>query len=313
MATRPNVLSICSGVGMLDLGLRLAVDARTICFVEREIPSAEVLAARMQDGTIEHAPIWSDLTTFDARPWRGVVDIVAGGIPCQPFSVAGLRKGNSDHRALAPELLRIVAECAPTVVFIENVPPWVAKGHARQAMQELHNLGYRIAEPLFVRASDFGAPHRRERVFVMAYREGFEGRIYPRCGRSDEAAIEPRRSRGDVAEPAHVGHERAGAARLGGSRPSNGGGFVGDTDRSRLEEREPNTKPGSLAAAWPPSPSGDWSAIDPDLYPATAEPVVRGMVDGHSSRVDRLRACGNGVVPVVVAYAFHTLLHQLRG
>ncbi len=215
MDPRPTVLSICSGVGMLDLGLRLAVDARTVCYVEREIPSVQIMARRMEDGTLDAAPVWSDLTTLDARGLRGV-DILAGGIPCQPFSSAGERRGNEDHRALAPHVLRIVAECLPSVVFIENVPPWVLLGYARGFLEGLSDMGYCITEPLFCRASDFGAPHRRERVFVMAYREGFDRSVFLQSWRSIEAGRQSDRSGGEVAEPANVGHERAGIARNGG-------------------------------------------------------------------------------------------------
>ena len=83
--------------------------------------SPRSLSCGMADGSIHPAPIWSDIRTFDGKPWRGVVDCVAGGIPCQPFSVAGKRRGTADERHLWPDVLRIVRECGPSVVFIENV------------------------------------------------------------------------------------------------------------------------------------------------------------------------------------------------
>ena len=88
--TKLNVLSICSGIGGIELGLHAALDGRTrtVCYVERELSVASILAARMQDGTLDSAPIWTDLRTFDPEPWRGKVDIVTGGFPCQPHSVA---------------------------------------------------------------------------------------------------------------------------------------------------------------------------------------------------------------------------------
>jgi len=294
---------------MLDLGVSLAVGSRTVCFVEREIPACEVLVARMQDGLLDDAPIWSDLTTFNAKSWRGRVDIVAGGIPCQPFSAAGKRRGNKDLRALAPHVLRIVEDCSPSVVFIENVPLWVSQGHARLALQGLHNLGYEVAEPLFIRASDFGAPHRRERVFVMAYRDGWRLK-----GIRQSAADIARRNdadRGDkgMAHPASV--RRQGYADIRGiqGQPDSSIGNVGNTDMQH--PRQPRTSESEQCPTWPPSPSADWTGIPDTLWPAKAEPRVRRMADGHSSRVDRLRACGNGVVPVVVAYAFQTLASSL--
>ena len=87
--TSTNVLSLCSGGGGLDLGLRLATGARAVCYVEREVTAAGVLAKGIEQGILDDAPIWSDLLTFNARAWRGRVDCVAGGFPCQPHSYAG--------------------------------------------------------------------------------------------------------------------------------------------------------------------------------------------------------------------------------
>lgn len=100
-----NVLSLCSGIGGLDLGLRLALpQARTVCYAEREVYPAAVLAARIADGALDDAPIWSDLRRFDGQPWRGVVDCIIGGYPCQPFSLAGKRLGTRDPRFVWPHI-----------------------------------------------------------------------------------------------------------------------------------------------------------------------------------------------------------------
>lgn len=94
-------LSLCAGVGGLDLGVRLAEPAaRTVCYVEREAPAASILVARMEDGWLHPAPIWSDLASFDAGAWRGAVDCVVSGDPCQPNSVAGRGLGADDDRWL---------------------------------------------------------------------------------------------------------------------------------------------------------------------------------------------------------------------
>lgn len=296
---------------MLDLGLQLAVDARTVCFVEREIPSAEILAARMRDGLLEDAPIWSDLRTFDGRPWCGLVDIVAGGIPCQPFSVAGTRAGNDDERALAPHLLRIVGECLPSLVFVENVPPWVSRGYARDFLVGLSDLGYRIARPFFSRASAFGAPHKRERVFVMAYREGGDGRLQLRQRGPQEARVELEGGGEGMADTASERCEWTGEPWEGRSGFKDLCETVGDSHSARLEGRINNVGP-RFIRAWPPGPTADWSRIPERLWPATTQPVVRRMADGHSPRVDRLRACGNGVVPIVAAHAFLSLMESLK-
>ena len=118
-----NTLSICSGVGGLDLGVELATSgaARPVCFVEREAFPTSILAARMEEKAMASCPIWSDIRTFDGKPWCGVVDLIVGGYPCQPFSSAGKRLGEDDPRHLWPEIRRITKEIKPRFVFFENV------------------------------------------------------------------------------------------------------------------------------------------------------------------------------------------------
>ena len=116
-------LSLCAGAGGLDLGLALAEPGyRAVGYVERDAFAAAVLVARMEDQTLDQAPVWDDLTGFDGRPWRGAVDLVSAGYPCQPFSVAGRRKGTNDPRHLWPHVARVISECGPVWVFLENVP-----------------------------------------------------------------------------------------------------------------------------------------------------------------------------------------------
>ena len=124
-----NILSICTGSGMLDIGVGLAIpNARTICVVEHEAYACEVLATRMEEKALDDAPIWSDLRTFDGRPWRGIVHGLVGGFPCQPFSCAGKRLGANDERHLWPEIARIIEESRPELCFFENVPGLVTTG-----------------------------------------------------------------------------------------------------------------------------------------------------------------------------------------
>ena len=123
MALRPqNVLSICTGGGGLDLAFELAVpNARTVCMVEREAFAVAHLVDKMQAGQLDECPVWTDVTTFRGRPWRGVVDWLIGGIPCQPHSQAGKRGGSTDRRDLWSATRRIIVQCRPRGVVIENV------------------------------------------------------------------------------------------------------------------------------------------------------------------------------------------------
>lgn len=251
-------LSLCAGAGGLDLGLHIAhAGYRTVCYVEREAYAAATLVARMEDAALDQAPIWDDITSFDGRPWRGCVDIIHGGYPCQPFSVAGKRLGDKDERHLWPHIARIVREVRPRLCFFENVSGHLRLGY-RQVHDDLRRMGYGVAAGLFT-AAEVGSPHKRERLFILAYEEGK-----------------------DLS--------------------------MGDADDERLEGWSDNTGEHTREQfAWPPSPddSSGWERFMrewPDLKPA-----VRRGSDGLACRVDRLRLCGNGVVPMAAAYAFRTL------
>ncbi len=195
-----NTLGLCAGVGMLDLGVATALEwlgfrPRAAALCEWEAYAASVLLARMEDATLEPCPVWAgDLRDFDARTFRGVVDVLAAGLPCQPYSVAGKQLGNSDQRSHGedgrgpiPQFLRIVEECRPALVFCENVPPWIRGGFFWPVGEELCRLGYTIEDPLFITAESVGASHRRERVFVMAHNPLARSWAIPKSNRRNEA------------------------------------------------------------------------------------------------------------------------------
>lgn len=166
-----HTLSICTGgTAGLELGLHIACgEILPVCYVEREATAVQTLVARMEEGALPAAPIWSDLSTFPGKPLRGLVDAISAGLPCQPYSVAGKRKGHSDERAIWPEFIRVVGEVLPELVFLENVPEFLK--HFRIVGDKLQGLGYVVEEPLFLAASDVGASHRRLRIFILAYLE----------------------------------------------------------------------------------------------------------------------------------------------
>lgn len=165
-----RTLALCAGYDGLGLGLELALGRggyRPVCAVEVEAYPAAVLVARQQDGSLPPFPLWADVTTFDGRPWRGVVDAITAGYPCQPWSLAGKRLGAADPRHLWPHVARVVAEVQPALVFLENVANHLRLGFP-DVGADLQQLGYRFAAGLFS-AAEAGAPHRRERLFVLAY------------------------------------------------------------------------------------------------------------------------------------------------
>ena len=161
-------LALCAGGGGLELGVGLALgsDYRCVCYVEREAYAAATLAARMEEGRLAPAPVWDDLAAFDPEPWRGRVDILSGGFPCQPFSVAGQQRGVDDERNLWPAVARIIRGLGVPTVFLENVPG-ILRYYWDTIRPELREMGYEVEEGLFT-ASETGAPHKRERFFILA-------------------------------------------------------------------------------------------------------------------------------------------------
>ncbi len=356
-----NLVGNADGGG-LELGLKLAEPtAKLVCAVEGEAYVASLLVAHMEAGRLDQAPIWSDVRTFDGKPWRGKIDCITAGYPCQPFSIAGRKRADQDPRHLWPHVARIVGECQPHWCFFENVANHLSLGF-EQVCDDLGNMGYQIAAGLFS-AEEVGAPHRRERLFIVAYRArviGERGISAGDCSGQPETAVGS--GCGELGNTEHAGSlaatecggdgtpdgqrgtprrqhtpkQLAGAdfvadptgteGLLGKPRcvectPASGqggdpafavgGGTMADHHRAGCEEQcwgEPVSAQhqaaecGGSLALFPPHPDGDWSSV-----PAHLKPSVHRMADGLAYRVDRIRACGNGVVPLAAAYAWRTL------
>ncbi|MEW6314612.1 MAG: DNA cytosine methyltransferase [Pseudomonadota bacterium] len=146
----------------------MLIGHRTVCAVEFDAYARSVLLARQADGTFPPFPVWDDVRTFDGRPWRGIVDVVSGGFPCQDLSVAGKGAGIDGERSgLWREMARIIGEVRPRFAFIENSPALITRGLDR-VLCDLAALGY-DAEWCVLGASDVGAPHKRERIWILAH------------------------------------------------------------------------------------------------------------------------------------------------
>ena len=162
-----SAISLFSGAGGLDLAAKWA-GIRTVCYVEWDRYAQAVLVSRMRDGGLDEAPLWDDVTTFDGKAWRGKVDIVFGGFPCQPHSVAGKRGGADDARNLWPDTMRILRECGAWGFVGENVPGIVHNGYAAEVMADLEREGF-CGDVFSNTACASGAPHMRERMFFVAH------------------------------------------------------------------------------------------------------------------------------------------------
>lgn len=161
-----NELALFAGAGGGILGGKL-LGWRTVCAVEIDSYARRVLLARQADGCLEPFPIWDDVTTFDGNPWRGRVDVVSGGFPCQDISSAGKGAGIDGERSgLWAEFARIIGEVQPAYVWVENSPMLVIRGLDR-VLWDLAALGYDARWGVFGSA-DAGLPTARDRLWIMA-------------------------------------------------------------------------------------------------------------------------------------------------
>lgn len=320
-ARRLHGLALCAGVGGLELALDLAFPGyRTVGYVEREAFAATALVARMEEARLDPAPIWDDLASFDGRPWRGKVDLISAGFPCQPFSKAGQKRGVEDERWLWPDIERICGEVCPRWIVLENVSGLVRHGLG-PVLGGLARLGF-DAEWALRSAEAVGAPHQRERCFLLARRVSDTER--------DPIRKQPERraSSAQEAEPGNAELGHMGAADLGDTKRAGlegspaepekrGRGDPGAAARSTGSDgRALAAERGGMAlgggALFPPR-SDDlamWAEVlaeAPSLEPAFCKLAHGLAADLDFARADKIQAAGNGVVPLQAASAILAL------
>lgn len=159
-----NVLDLFSGIGGFSLGLERA-GMKTVAFCEIEKYPQSVLRKHWPG-----VPIFDDIRKLHATDLPETIDVICGGVPCQPVSVAGKRQGQKDNRWLWPEMYRLIQECNPRWVAFENVPGIINMG-LDQVLSDLESAGYKTAT-FIIPACTINAPHRRDRVWVVAHGEG---------------------------------------------------------------------------------------------------------------------------------------------
>lgn len=266
-------LSLFSGIGGLDLAAEWAGFTTVGQCEMADYPTA-VLEKHWPD-----VPRWRDIRTltkesFYEQTGLGTVDIISGGFPCQPFSVAGKQRGKKDARFLWPEMLRVIRELRPNCVVGENVPG-IIKLAARQVVEDLERESYNVLVFNF-EAAAVGAWHRRARCFFVGVDDLSKSEGLGQQG--DGTDGEPERgARSSEKKPKGV---RAVCDAMPGRR---------DRDKRRRESQEP---------------------ADGRLW--AAEPGVGRVVDGLPCRVERIRALGNVVVPQQAYPIFRALAEELN-
>ena len=184
-------LSLCTGYEGIGMGLRTILpNLREVAYVEREGFCCANLENKIEKGQLGEAPIYTDVKTFPYRKFRGLVDIMSFGFPCQPFSQAGLRQATEDPRHLFPYLAEGIRAMQPSIVFAENVEGILSckTGEGEPVVQyvgrTLEEMGYRTEVGIFS-ASEIGAPHQRKRVFFLGISDSVRSGLC-RGGSSEE-------------------------------------------------------------------------------------------------------------------------------
>ena len=308
-----NELALFAGAGGGILGGKL-LGWRTVCAVEWEPYPASVLCARQNDGLLPPFPIWDDVQTFDGKPWRGIVDVVSGGFPCQDISAAGKGAGIDGERSgMWGEMARIIHEVRPRFVFVENSPMLTSRGLGR-VLGDLASMGF-DARWGVLGAADVGANHQRDRIWIVGKatnplrwrsQEQTNERILESQGSNQLQFSKPRDSgemayadsthgeRNQCAERTQAEHTNInGTSKLAytSSIGLQGSNKCGSHEQSRSKgiQSEFARSYGSVSRWW------------------QAEPNVGRVADGVAARVDRLKAIGNGQVSLCAATAWRIL------
>jgi DNA (cytosine-5)-methyltransferase 1 len=251
--------------------------------------------ARQNDGCLAPFPIWDDVRTFDGGPWRGRVDVISGGFPCQDVSIAGKGAGIDGERSgLWGEMARIVGEVRPRFVFVENSPILVRRGLAR-VLGDLSSLGYASTWGT-LGASDAGAPHHRQRIWILGVDETEDRTIWERCACCDEWWCNLHEQHAhDCDCPSVEDWDGDVDPYISTCRE------VADTGGQGLQvpKQENVPRPKRVQEGRTIAERSWWST----------EPDVGRVAHGVAARVDRLRALGNGQVPSVAALAWRLLTH----
>jgi DNA (cytosine-5)-methyltransferase 1 len=181
-----NELALFAGGGGSILAAHL-LGWRTVCAVELDPGARQIILDRQRDGILEQFPIWDDVRTFDGNVWRGHVDVVTGGFPCQDISRCGAGAGLSGARSgLWAEQKRIICEVRPKLVVVENSPMLTTRGLGT-VLGDLAWMGFDAKWGVF-RASTIGAAHHRARIYLVAYPHGtkLEGLDFPKPAEIDK-------------------------------------------------------------------------------------------------------------------------------
>lgn len=306
-----NVLDLFSGIGGFSLGLERA-GMKTIAFCEVDKKCQEVLRKHWKD-----VPIFDDVTTLKGTDIHETVDVICGGFPCQDISLAGKGAGLEGERSgLWWEFHRLIKEIKPKYAIIENVSALRNRG-LDQVLRSLNEIGY-DAEWHCITAASIGAPHRRDRIWIVAYpRDSTRwDSITGSLGRDGEGELEERVRTSETTETARSS-ETSEAVPYPKSKLSNGNNFDSESSKSSSQELGSCNSKRDVSDSSSIGSQGSWEFEQPkrstqiidretieSLYGSfsriwATEPNVGRVAHGIPNRVDRLKQLGNAVVPQI--------------
>lgn len=291
-----NGLDLFSGIGGISLALEPWV--RTIAYCEQDRYAQGVLMSRMRDGTLDRAPIWDDVRTLRAEHFGTKPDIIFGGFPCQDISSAGRGAGLGGERSgLFFEIIRLVNDIRPGLVFLENVPAITTRG-LRLVTEEFSALRYDCRWTV-VSAAELGAPHLRKRWFMLAA-DPDSLKLWSESRRSgwaqrSNSSLAPINGPKESLADSH-GFRKSQCAEAG-DQPRHGA-FHGSKIVADSEDNGSRRRFAQSGAS-ETGRDGDWWLTEPD---------VGRVADGIPARMDRLRCLGNAVVPMQAREAFSRLI-----
>lgn len=296
-----RALSLFTGYGGIDLALQNYI-SEVIAYVEIEEYAQKIISYRMADGSLKRAPILADVKNVEGQ--IGDCDIIYGGFPCQDISVAGNGKGLGGERSgLFFEIVRLTKEIRPSFVFLENVPAIRTRG-LEQVVKEFTEVGYDCRWTC-LSASSVGAPHKRERWFLLAH-SGSEG--LERFGISFREKEKVTKS----SKPMEIRKlTNSDSSKLRTKQIAEQGIEESIQHTTSLEngnDPDINSKSKRLRQSkeWYKDVESMWT-MESDNWDDNASFFLR-MGDGDSFRSHRIKALGNGVVPLQVKTAFEKLI-----
>ena len=310
-------LDLFSGIGGFSLGLEATGEFETVAFCDYEPFCQKVLRKHW-----EEVPIYGDIKelTYEKLRADGIdqIDIITGGYPCQPFSVAGNKKGEQDPRHLWPEYFRLVKECRPTWVIGENVGGHIKLG-LDTVLKDLESEGY-STRTFSISAASIGANHKRERVWIVANSNKGRCSSFLDKGSSNqknkrgENNSEQSSSIKDVANSNdRLSNGKNEEVRTGRNTFNNGSENVANSERIGQQGSRKPIGPGNTETNSNGKTSGFNHGSEGEEGWWDVEPNVGRVAHGISKRVDRLKSLGNSLIPQIPYYIGQSIIQSEKG